>query len=72
MAGIDVADSVAAASVLDPEIAPKPAPDSAVAIPKPPGVRPTQVAAALKRVSAIPLKITNSAMRMNMGTEMSS
>src|SRR5688572_30290197 len=72
MAGIDVADRVAAAAVLEPEIAPKPAPDSAVAMPSPPGRRPTQVAAALNKVSAIPLRMTNSAIRMNIGIEISS
>src|SRR5688572_226583 len=67
-----VDESVAAEAVLDPEIAPKPAPASAVAMPRPPGTRPTQVAAALKRLSATPLMMTNSAIRMNRGTEISS
>src|SRR5438132_987506 len=64
-----VDDSVAADAVLEPEIAPKPAPASAVAMPSPPGTRPTQVAAHLNRLSATPDRITNSAIRMNSGTE---
>ena len=67
-----VDESVAAEAVLEPEMAPKPAPASAVAMPRPPGTRPTQVAAHLKRLSATPLRITNSAIRMKSGTEMSS
>ena len=39
---------------------------------RPPGTRPTQVDAALNRSSATPLRITNSAIRMNIGTEISS
>ena len=72
MAGIVVADRVAAEAVLEPEIAPKPAPASAVAMPRPPGTRPTQVLAAVKRPSATPLMMTNSAIRMNMGIEINS
>ena len=67
-----VRDVDAADAVLDPEMAPKPAPANAVAMPSPPGTRPTQVAAALNRSLATPDRMTNSAMRMNIGTVISS
>src|SRR3954469_14073249 len=72
IAGRLVADSVAAEAVLVPQIAPKPAPASAVAIPSPPGMRPTQAAVALNRSSAMPLTSTNSAISRNIGMVISS
>jgi hypothetical protein len=45
IAGKVVDDKVAADAVLEPEMAPKPAPAKAVAMANPPGTRPTQVAA---------------------------
>ena len=72
MAGMVVDDKVAALAVLLPEMAPKPAPAMAVAMARPPGTRPTQVDAALKRLSATPLRMTNSAIKMNIGTLISS
>ena len=62
-----VEDKVAADAVLEPEIAAKPAPASVVATPSPPGTRPTQAVALLNRPSAMPLKIMNSAISMNIG-----
>ena len=59
--------SVAAAAVLDPEIAAKTAPDSVVATPRPAGARPTQVRAASNSSPATPLRSTNCAIRMNSG-----
>ena len=72
IAGRLVEESVAAEAALDPQIAPKPAPASAVAMPSPPGTRPTQAAAALKRSSATPLTRTNSASNRNIGIVISS
>ena len=67
MAGRLVADSVAAEAVLVPQMAPNPAPARAVAMPSPPGTRPTQAAVALNRSSAMPLTSTNSAISRNIG-----
>src|SRR5450759_996713 len=67
-----VAESVAADAVLEPEIEPNAAPASAVAIARPPGTRPTQGDAALNRSSTTPLRITNSAINRNIGTEINS
>jgi hypothetical protein len=53
--------------VLVPQIAPKPAPASAVAMPRPPGIRPTHAAVALNKSSAMPLTRTNSAISRNIG-----
>jgi hypothetical protein len=67
MAGRLVDESVAADAVLVPQIAPKPAPASAVAMPRPPGMRPTQADAVLNRSSATPDNSTRSAIRRNIG-----
>ncbi len=72
IAGRLVADNVAAEAVLVPQMAPKPAPAKAVAIPSPPGMRPTQAAVALNRSSAMPLTRTNSAISRNIGMVISS
>ncbi len=61
---------MAAAAVLEPEIAPKPAPASAVAIATPPLSRPTQMVAERNRSLARPEMMTNSAIRMNIGIVM--
>jgi hypothetical protein len=67
MAGRLVDESVAADAVLVPQIAPKPAPASAVAIPRPPGMRPTHAEAVAKRSSATPDNSTKSAISKNIG-----
>src|ERR1700692_1619957 len=72
MAGRLVEDSVAAEAVLVPQIEPKPAPASAVAIPSPPGILPTQAAAVLNRSSATPDSSTRSAISRNIGMVISS
>ena len=50
----DVVASVAAAAVLEPEIAPKPAPATAVAIARPPRTRPIQAQTAGNRDKSKP------------------
>src|SRR5690606_26122862 len=72
MAGMLVDERVAAEAVLEPEMAPKPAPAKDVAMASPPGIRPIMVDAHLNRSSAALLTMTNSAMSRNMGTVMSS
>lgn len=67
MAGTVVEDNVAAAAVLDPDIAPNPAPAIAVAIASPPRTRPTQVVAAENKSSANPDSTTSSAIATNIG-----
>ncbi len=62
-----VAESVAAEAVLEPEMAPNPAPASAVEMASPAGVRPTQVFALSNSSLAMRLTIMNSAIKMNMG-----
>ncbi len=72
MAGMLDLDSVAAAAVLEPEIAPNAAPVRAVATPRPPGSRAVQQAMAENSVSEIRLATMNSAIRRNMGMVMNS
>jgi len=67
-----VEDSVAADAVEVPQMAPNPAPASAVAIPSPPGMRPTQADAAVNRSSATPDNSTRSAINRNIGMVISS
>ena len=72
MDGIVVAASVAADPVEDPQIAAKPAPATDVAMARPPRMRLSQAAAALKRSSVTPLSRTSSAISRNIGMVTSS
>ena len=67
MAGRLVDERVAADAVLVPQIAPKPAPASAVAMPSLPGMRPTHAEAVLNRSSVTPDSNTKSATNRNIG-----
>ena len=67
MPGIVVEDRVAAAAVLEPEMAPKAAPVIAVAWASPPGTRPIQVRAIVNISSLTPLTTMKFAIRMNIG-----
>ena len=72
MAGRLVEDSVAAEAVLVPQMAPNAAPAIAVAMARPPGMRPSQAATARNKSSATPLSSTISAIKRNIGMVMSS